>query len=87
MIVPAENRKCPPGREEREIGVFRNLSWLYVPHVLPGRQHCLSGMRRCTGSSTCLTRTPTCSPVSMVCIVHFSSSSLQQDGGIVQETE
>lgn len=33
-------KKCPPGLEKREVGGFRNLTWLYTPYILPGRQHC-----------------------------------------------
>lgn len=40
VIVPAENRTCPPGLEEREGDSFRNSAWLYIPYMLLGRQHC-----------------------------------------------
>lgn len=38
MIVPVENRMCPSGLdlEGREIGSFRNLSWLYITYLFDG---------------------------------------------------
>ena len=36
MIVPVENRLCPPGPEEGEVDSFRNLTWLYISYFLAG---------------------------------------------------
>ena len=66
MIVPAENRMCPTGFEEREVGSFRNLIWLYMPYMLAGRG---SLVRQWTGSSRHQTHqigTPEFSHLSMV---------------------
>ena len=34
MAIPAENRACSSGLEQREVGSLRNLSWLCIPYVL-----------------------------------------------------
>lgn len=34
MMVPMENRWCPPDLEKREVGGFRNLTWLCPPYML-----------------------------------------------------
>lgn len=34
LIILVENRTCPPGLEEREIGSFKNLSWFCIPSML-----------------------------------------------------
>lgn len=44
MIVPVENRICPPLLEKREVGSFRNLTWLQVLYRTgQERQHCQVG--------------------------------------------
>ena len=37
MIILVGNRMCSLGLEEREVGSFRNLTWLYIPFMLAGR--------------------------------------------------
>lgn len=37
MIILVGNRMCPLGLEEREAGIFWNLTWLYLPYMLAGR--------------------------------------------------
>lgn len=36
MAVPVENRMCPSGFKEREVGSVRNLTCLYMPYVMAG---------------------------------------------------
>lgn len=65
-----KTRMCPhptPCLEKREVGSFRNRTWLYIP-CLFAREAILSGMRRWTGARLCQTRIPTFSPLSMVCV-------------------
>ena len=37
MIVPVENRTCPPGLEECGVDSFGNLAWLYIPYMFTER--------------------------------------------------
>ena len=37
MIILVEYRMCLPGLRETEVGSFRNLTWVYIPSMLGGR--------------------------------------------------
>lgn len=36
MMVPVGNRMYPSGLKKREVGSFRDLTWLNIPNTLAG---------------------------------------------------
>lgn len=79
MTVPMERRMCSPSREEREVGSFRNMSWLYMPYMLAREDPMPDQSLHILSSFNAI-----CSITSVVC---FKKSSLCQDKGISVEIE
>ena len=89
MIVPVENRMCPSGLEEREVGSFRNLTWLCILHMLV-REGSMIKHEEMVWEWDMPNQDPIYSPSfngarSMPGIVYFERSSLQQNNVIPVE--
>lgn len=66
MTAPVENKMCPRGLEEQEIGSFRNLPWSCVPYTMTRRGG--TAMHEEADWGWGIYKTPAFSPLSVVCM-------------------
>lgn len=85
MIVPVEDRMCPPGLEG--VDSVKNLTRLYIPHMLTGRGSTIS-REEMDGGWDMPDQDPYLFSFSSMCpfqVLCFFRSRVQQDNGILVE--
>lgn len=68
IIIPVGNKICSSGLEEREVGNFRNLTWLCIQNILLVGGSTVRNVEMYQGWWDIWDRISTFSPLSMVCV-------------------